>query len=69
RLAERLTDRYGWDGSRVVEDLGLHRLNVNAHPRILPHGLRPDDWFSLRLAHDTETDQLRVEDADGTPLR
>ncbi|MFE0171091.1 hypothetical protein ACFWZ2_02145 [Streptomyces sp. NPDC059002] len=69
RLAERLTDRYGWDGSRVVEDLGLHRLNVNAHPRILPHGLHPDDWFSLSLAHDTDTDQLRVEDADGTPLR
>ncbi|MFF9349102.1 lantibiotic dehydratase [Streptomyces sp. NPDC014734] len=69
RLAERLTARYGWDGSRVVEDLGLHRLNVNAHPRILPDGLRPDDWYALRLVHDKGTDQLRVEDADGRALR
>jgi hypothetical protein len=68
-LAERLAARYGWDGSRVLEDLGLHRLNVNAHPPILPDGLRPDDWFSLRLAHDTGTDALHVEDADGRRAR
>ncbi|GAA2625400.1 hypothetical protein [Streptomyces vastus] len=68
-LAQRLLDRYTWDGARVVEDLGLHRLNVNAHPRILPEGLRPDDWFSLRLVHDTESDTLAVEDADGQRIR
>jgi hypothetical protein len=68
-LARRLTAQYGWDGSRVIEDLGLHRLNVNAHPPILPDGLRPDDWFSLRLAHDCETDTLHVEDADGRRAR
>lgn len=68
-LASRLAERYGRDGSRVVEDLGLHRLNLNAHPPILPDGLRPDDWFSLRLAHDTSTDTLHVEDADGDRLR
>ncbi|MFE9451713.1 hypothetical protein [Streptomyces sp. NPDC006739] len=68
-LARRLLDRYAWDGARVVEDLGLHRLNVNAHPRILPEGLRPDDWFSLRLVHDRESDTLAVEDADGQRIR
>ncbi|WP_406331814.1 lantibiotic dehydratase [Streptomyces sp. NBC_00203] len=68
-LARRLLDRYAWDGARVVEDLGLHRLNVNAHPSILPEGLRPDDWFSLRLVHDTESDTLAVEDADGRRIR
>jgi hypothetical protein len=69
RLRDRLVDRYGWDGSTVVEDLGLHRLNVNAHPRILADGLRPQDWFTLRLAHDPETDTLSVEDPDGRRLR
>jgi hypothetical protein len=69
RLGERLTQRYGWDGARVVEDLGLHRLHVNAHPQILADGLRPDDWFSLRLAHDPDTDTLGVQDADGRLLR
>jgi hypothetical protein len=68
-LAARLTERYGWDGSKVVEDLGLHRLNVNAHPQVLPDGLRPEDWFTLRLVHDPISDQLRIEDADGRRLR
>ncbi|WP_234285860.1 lantibiotic dehydratase family protein, partial [Streptomyces venezuelae] len=69
RLAEHVRRVYGYDGARVTEDLGLHRLNVNAHTPILPGGLTPDDWFGLRLAHDPETDSLRVEDADGAPRR
>ncbi|WP_217142846.1 lantibiotic dehydratase [Streptomyces sp. AC627_RSS907] len=69
RLAARLNRFYGHDGARVTEDLGLHRLNVNAHTPVLPGGLTPEDWFGLRLAHDPQTDTLRVEDADGTPLR
>ncbi|GAB2956852.1 hypothetical protein GCM10023080_015270 [Streptomyces pseudoechinosporeus] len=69
RLAAHLNRFYGHDGARVTEDLGLHRLNVNAHTPILPGGLTPEDWFALRLAHDPETDTLRVEDADGAPLR
>ena len=68
-VARRLAAQYGWDGNRVLEDLGLHRLNVNAHPPVLPDGLRPDDWFSLRLAHDTDTDTLHIEDADGRRAR
>ena len=67
--ARRLTAQYGADGSRVAEDLGLHRLNVNAHVPVLADGLRPDDWFSLRLAHDPDTDGLTVRDADGRDLR
>ncbi|WP_405700035.1 lantibiotic dehydratase family protein [Streptomyces sp. NBC_01383] len=69
RLAAHLQRFYGHDGARVTEDLGLHRLNVNAHAPILPGGLTPEDWFGLRLAHDPATDTLRVEDADGAPLR
>ncbi|MFJ9433242.1 lantibiotic dehydratase [Streptomyces sp. NPDC101490] len=69
RLADHVRRVYGHDGARVTEDLGLHRLNVNAHAPVLPGGLTPDDWFGLRLAHDPETDSLRVEDADGAPLR
>ncbi|MEW1871798.1 hypothetical protein AB0420_27430 [Streptomyces caelestis] len=69
RLAAHLRRFYGHDGARVTEDLGLHRLNVNAHAPVLPGGLTPEDWFTLRLAHDPETDSLRVEDADGAPLR
>jgi hypothetical protein len=69
RLGQQLQQRYGWDGARVVEDLGLHKLHVNAHPQILTDGLGPDDWFSLRLVHDPETDTLGVRDADGRPLR
>jgi hypothetical protein len=69
RLRQRLLDLYGWDGSKVVEDLGLHRLNVNAHPPILPTGLSPEDWFTLRLAHDPDVDQLCVQDAQDARLR
>lgn len=69
RLAERLQRVYGADGSRVVEDRGLYGLNVNAHPRVLPDGLQVDDWYTLRLRHDRDTDELVVEDPDGVPLR
>ncbi|MEU6891578.1 hypothetical protein ABZ934_07215 [Streptomyces sp. NPDC046557] len=68
-LADRLRRTYGADGARVTEDLGLHRLNVNAHAPILPGGLHPEDWFSLRLVHDADTDTLRVEDPEGRPTR
>ncbi|MFE2194324.1 lantibiotic dehydratase family protein [Streptomyces olivaceus] len=68
-LAERLTERYAWDGARVVEERGLHRLNVNAHPHVLPAGMEPDDWFALRLVHDTEQDTLCLEDGEGRRTR
>ncbi|RJK98194.1 lantibiotic dehydratase [Vallicoccus soli] len=69
RLAARLQEVYGAGGARVVEDLGLHGLNVNVHRRVLPDGLRPDDWYALRLRHDPATDALAVEDAEGRTLR
>ncbi|WP_260610666.1 lantibiotic dehydratase family protein [Streptomyces sp. WAC06614] len=68
-LADRLTTRYGHDGAAVAEDLGLHRLNVNAHPPVLPDGLHAQDWYGLRLAHDPAADRLRVERPDGRELR
>ncbi|MEU9480708.1 lantibiotic dehydratase [Streptomyces sp. NPDC048191] len=68
-LAERLRRQYGADGHRLTEDLGLHRLNVNAHAPVLADGLRPEDWFTFRLAHDPDTDALHVLDGDGRPTR
>ncbi|MFD0775505.1 hypothetical protein ACFQZ2_16350, partial [Streptomonospora algeriensis] len=68
RLAERLKRVYGAHGGRVVEDRGLYGLNVNAHPRVLEDGLYADDWFALRLRHDPDSDELRVEDPAGVPL-
>ncbi|WLQ36795.1 lantibiotic dehydratase [Streptomyces castrisilvae] len=68
-LAQRLRRQYGADGRRVAEDLGLHRLNVNAHARVLPHGIDAEGWFTLRLAHDPATDALCVRDAEGRDLR
>ncbi|MEU7646425.1 hypothetical protein [Streptomyces huasconensis] len=69
RLRDRLTARYGHDGAAVAEDLGLHRLNVNAHPPVLPDGLRADDWYGLRLVHDPGAGRLLVERPDGRELR
>ncbi|TWG06284.1 lantibiotic biosynthesis dehydratase-like protein [Streptomyces brevispora] len=68
-LAERLKLQYGSDGRRVAEDLGLHRLNVNAHARVLPDGIDAEGWATLRLAHDPATDALCVRDAEGRDLR
>jgi hypothetical protein len=67
--ARRLRAHFGADGSRVVEDRGLYRLNVNAHMPVLPDALHGDDWYGLRLAHDRDTDQLVVQDRDSRPLR
>lgn len=67
-LRDRLLDRYADQEGRPVEDLGLHGLNVNAHPPVLPDPLRPDDWYRLRLRHDPDTDSLGIHDADGRPL-
>ncbi|MEV7600498.1 hypothetical protein AB0O91_24315 [Kitasatospora sp. NPDC089797] len=64
RLSAVLHDWYG-DGARVVEDAGLHRLNVNRHLPVLPDRLGPDDWARLRLVHDEETDTLHLTTGDG----
>lgn len=69
RLAERVLARYGADGVRVVEDRGLHRLNVNARPPVLDDRLSPDDWYNLRLGHDADTDRLWIFDPDGRRTR
>ncbi|KND29238.1 lantibiotic dehydratase family protein [Streptomyces anulatus] len=65
---EQLRARYAEQDGRLVEDPGLHRLNVNAHPPVLPDRLGPDDWFRLRLRHDPDTDALGILDPDGRPL-
>lgn len=69
RLAQRVLARYGAGGVRVAEDRGLHRLNVNTRPPALDDRLTPDDWFRLRLWHDTDADQLWILDADGRRMR
>lgn len=69
RLSARLEAVYGADGARVVEDLGLHRLNVNARPPVLRDRLRPEDWQRLRLVHDAATDTLVIRDDDDRDVR
>ncbi len=69
RHAQRMLARYGADGVRVVEDRGLHRLNVNARPPILDDRLYPDDWYGLRLGHDADTDRLWILDPGGRRIR
>jgi hypothetical protein len=69
RHAQRVLARYGADGVRVVEDCGLHRLNVNARPPILDDRLSPDDWYGLRLGHDADTDRLWILDPAGRRTR
>ncbi len=68
-LRKRLEARYAEPGRRVVEDWGLHRLNVNAHPRILAQGLLAKDWYDLRLQHCPDRDALQILDAAGQPIR
>src|SRR5699024_6971952 len=41
----------------------------NTHPPVLDYRLRPNDWSTLRLVHDPDTDSLHVEDADSRKLR
>ncbi|GAA5152537.1 hypothetical protein GCM10023340_33030 [Nocardioides marinquilinus] len=60
-LRARLEHVYGGP-HRLVEDRSLHGLNVNAHPRVLEHGLDPEDWHRLRLR--TEAGRLAVVDPD-----
>ncbi|MDH6130003.1 hypothetical protein [Kitasatospora sp. GP82] len=69
RLRQRLLRQYGSDGARVVEDRGLHRLNVNAHIPVLDDGLYAEDWYRLRLVHDGDLDRLHIEDDEGRRLR
>ncbi|GGM61014.1 hypothetical protein GCM10012275_35070 [Longimycelium tulufanense] len=66
RLGAQLRD---WFGEQIVEDRGLHGLSVNHHQPVLAEGLDADDWYSMRLVHDVDTDRLHVEDADGRRLR
>ncbi|MET8626665.1 lantibiotic dehydratase [Kitasatospora sp. NPDC004669] len=67
RLARTLQAWYGRD-ARAVEDTGLHRLNVNRHPQVLPDRIGPDDWSQLLLAHDEETDSLYIRNRAGERL-
>lgn len=69
RISTLLRERYGSDGAAVVEDLGLHGLSVNAHPPLLDRGLTAQDWYGLLLVHDADTEDLRIVDQDGAPLR
>jgi hypothetical protein len=68
RLAARLQAHYGRPGAELAEDLGLHRLNVNAHQPALEHRLTAEDWAPLRLVHDKDSGRLRIERPDGREL-
>ncbi|MEU1316175.1 hypothetical protein [Streptomyces tibetensis] len=68
RLAARLHAHYGRPGVEPAEELGLHRLNVNARRPALDQHLTAEDWSLLRLVHDKDSDRLRIERPDGREL-
>lgn len=68
-LRERLVKLYGAGGARVVEDRGLHGAHVNLRPQVLAETITPEDWASLRLAHDAARDRLSVIDAAGAEIQ
>ncbi|MER7478975.1 hypothetical protein ABTX60_15180 [Streptomyces sp. NPDC126510] len=68
RLAARLHAHYGRPGVELAEELGLHRLNVNARRPALDKHLTAEDWSLLRLVHDKDSDRLRIERPDGREL-
>ncbi|MFF1283954.1 hypothetical protein ACFVY4_24835 [Streptomyces sp. NPDC058299] len=68
RLAQRLQAHYGRRGAVLAQELGLHRLNVNAHAPVLDTTLTADDWYLMRLVHDKDSDRLRIERPDGTEV-
>jgi hypothetical protein len=68
RLAARLQAHYGRPGVELAEELGLHRLNVNARRPALDKHLTAEDWSLLRLVHDKDSHRLRIERPDGREL-
>ncbi|HWB35522.1 MAG TPA: hypothetical protein VHA75_05795, partial [Rugosimonospora sp.] len=68
-LAVRIRRHYGSPGTRLVEDHGLHRSNINHRIPLLDDRIGGDDWIGVRLVHDPAADRLAVLDRDGAPLR
>ncbi|GLW56365.1 hypothetical protein [Kitasatospora phosalacinea] len=66
RLAERLARAAG--PAVLLEDRGLHGLDANHRPPLLPGRIDPVGWFGLTLAHDPRTDGLELLDPDGAPV-
>ncbi|MFD7731868.1 hypothetical protein ACFV6F_15955 [Kitasatospora phosalacinea] len=65
-LAERLARAAG--PAVLLEDRGLHGLDANHRPPLLPGRIDPVGWFGLTLVHDPRTDGLELLDPDGAPV-
>ncbi|MFB7945452.1 hypothetical protein ACFC6L_11060 [Kitasatospora phosalacinea] len=52
----------------LLEDRGLHGLDANHRPPLLPGRIDPVGWFGLTLVHDPRTDDLELLDPDGAPV-
>ncbi|KWT63925.1 hypothetical protein ADL21_00830 [Streptomyces albus subsp. albus] len=68
-VRDRLHRLYSPDGVPLLEDRGLHGVNVNRHPPVLDDALSVDDWYGLQLCHDTDTDDLHLATPDGQRVR
>ncbi|MFF8533125.1 hypothetical protein ACF07B_14385 [Streptomyces sp. NPDC015532] len=66
RIAERLKRAAG--PAVPLEDRGLHGLDVNHRPPLLPDRIDPVGWLGLTLSHDRGTDTLELLDPDGAPV-
>jgi hypothetical protein len=69
RVARRVQRLFGEDGTRLLEDRGIHGSNVNHRAALLPGTLTPQRWLGIQLRHDPDRDELTLADVDGTPVR
>ncbi|MFE1322069.1 hypothetical protein [Kitasatospora phosalacinea] len=65
-LAERLARAAG--PAVLLEDRGLHGLDADHRPPLLPDRIDPVGWFGLTLVHDPRTDGLELLGPDGAPV-
>jgi hypothetical protein len=68
-IARRATAVFSADGVDPCEDRGLHGFNINHRVPLLERTVTPGQWLGIRLAHDTDRDELVLLDADGARVR
>ena len=68
-IARRATAVFSADGVEPCEDRGLHGFNINHRVPLLERTVTPGWWLGIRLAHDTDRDELVLLDGNGARVR
>ncbi|QWL30900.1 lantibiotic dehydratase family protein [Rathayibacter toxicus] len=63
-VKERLQRIYGTDAV-IAEDRGLHGFGVNNRPPVLDRIIEGDDWLSMTLSVDRDTEKMVISDRYG----